>query len=130
MPCFTIKLQRIGQSLRKGGPTEMQLKRFEETLFIYLHDTTSGLTYAALSGIVQHRMTQYVVNKYLQVFKNNQQKMQRGCLVVEWMDKKGYDLEGKHLSVIQNWRRALDEGGLHSGLQSQFNRKSTGVYNG
>ena len=53
MPCFTVKLQRIGQSLRKGGPTEMQLERFEEAL----HDTTSGLTYAALSGIVQHRMT-------------------------------------------------------------------------
>ena len=39
------------------------------------------------------------------------------------MDKKGYDLEARHLlSVIQNWRRASDERGLHSGLQSQFNR--------
>lgn len=53
MPCFIVELQRIGQSLRKGGPIEMQLERFEAAL----HDTASGLTYAALSGIVQRRMT-------------------------------------------------------------------------
>ena len=47
--CLTVELQRIGQRLRKGGPMEIQLERFEEAL----HDTTSGLTYAALSGIVQ-----------------------------------------------------------------------------
>ena len=36
-----MNLWRIGQSLRKGGPLELQLDRFEEAL----HDTTSGLTY-------------------------------------------------------------------------------------
>ena len=35
---FTVELQRIGHSLRKGGPTEIQLERFEEAL----HDTASG----------------------------------------------------------------------------------------
>lgn len=38
------------------------------------------------------------------------------------MDKKGYDLEAKHLSVIHNWRRACDERGLCSDLHSQFNQ--------
>ena len=36
----------IDQSLRKGGPLQIRLERFEEAL----HDTTAGLTYSALSG--------------------------------------------------------------------------------
>ena len=56
-----MELQRIGQSLRKGEPTEIQLERFEEAL----HDTASGLTYSALSGIVQHRIQLCVVNTHL-----------------------------------------------------------------
>lgn len=37
------------------------------------------------------------------------------------MDKQGYDVEARHLSVIHNWRRACDERGLCSDLRSQFN---------
>lgn len=40
--------------------------------------------------------------------------------LVEWMDKKGYDIEARHLSVVRNWRRACDERGLCSDLRSQF----------
>jgi len=43
-----VLLQHIGSSLRKGGPIELKLERFEEALY----DTTSGLTYAAFSGII------------------------------------------------------------------------------
>ncbi|XP_065891566.1 uncharacterized protein [Dysidea avara] len=39
-------LKRIGQSLRQGGPRNLQLERFEEVL----HDSKAGLTYTALSG--------------------------------------------------------------------------------
>ena len=42
-----IFLQRIGQSLRQGVPFDLQLERFKEAL----HDTSSGLTYSALSGV-------------------------------------------------------------------------------
>ena len=38
------------------------------------------------------------------------------------MDKKGYDVEARHLSVIHDWRRACDERGLCSDLRSQFNQ--------
>ena len=41
-----ILLQRIGQSLRQVGPFNIQLERFEEAV----HDTSSSLTYLALSG--------------------------------------------------------------------------------
>ena len=41
---------------------------------------------------------------------------------MEWMDKKGYDVEARHLSVIHDWRRACDERGLCSDLRSQFNQ--------
>ena len=41
-------------------------------------------------------------------------------ILVAWMDKKGYDFEARHLSVIHNWRRACDERGLPSTLHSQF----------
>jgi len=38
--------QCIAQSLRKGGPKEIRQERFEDSL----NNTTSGLTYTALSG--------------------------------------------------------------------------------
>lgn len=41
--------------------------------------------------------------------------------LVAWMDKKGYDIKARHLSVVRNWRRACDERGLPSTLHSQFN---------
>ena len=41
--------------------------------------------------------------------------------LVEWIDKKGYEFEARHLSVVHNWRRAYDEQGLPTALRSQFN---------
>jgi len=37
------------------------------------------------------------------------------------MEKKGYDFEARHLSIVHNWRRACDERGLPRILCSQFN---------
>jgi len=43
--------------------------------------------------------------------------------LIEWMERKGYDFEARHLSIIRNWRRASDERGICSGdLRSQFNK--------
>ena len=40
--------------------------------------------------------------------------------LVAWMERKGYEFEARHLSVVRNWRRACDERGLPSTLRSQF----------
>ena len=39
------------------------------------------------------------------------------------MDRKEYDFEAKHLSVVYNWRCACDKQDLPSTLRSQFNEK-------
>lgn len=43
-----LSFQRIGNSLRQGGPHCIQLQCFEEAL----HGTTAGLTYCALGNRV------------------------------------------------------------------------------
>ena len=107
--CFrashVILLQRIGQSLRQGGPFDIRLERFEEAV----HDTSSGLTYSALSG----------------VRKQSVQDVERlfGDSLIQWMEKKGYLVEAKHLRVIRNWRRASDEQGLSDEQRSHFNNE-------
>lgn len=77
--------------VRQGGPFDIQLERFEEAL----HDTLSGLTYSALSG----------------VRKQSVQDIDRlfGESLIQWMEKKDYFVEAKYLRVIRNWRRASDE---------------------
>lgn len=62
--------------VRQGGPFDVQLERFEEAV----HDTSSGLTYSALSG----------------VRKQSVQDVERLCLI-RWMEK-GYLVEAKHLT--------------------------------
>ena len=100
-----IFLQRIGQSLRQGGPLDIHLERFEEAL----HDTSSGLTYSALSG----------------VRKQSVQDVERlfGNSLIDWMEKKGYLVEAKYLRVVRNWRRASDERGLSDEQRSHFNNE-------
>ena len=44
---YLCDFQRISHSLRQGGPNDIQLERFVEAV----HDTSSGLTYSALSGV-------------------------------------------------------------------------------
>ena len=113
-------MQRIGQSLRKGGPAELQSKRFKEAL----HDTSSGLTYAALSGIITQINLTVLLNTLVGVCKQSVEDVERlfSKSMVEWMEKKGYNPEAKYLSIVRNWRRACDERGLSSDLRSQFNR--------
>lgn len=79
------------------------MERFEEAV----HDSTSGLTYTALSG----------------VRKQSVEDVERlfGEPLVSWMKNKGYSAEADYLQVIHNWRRASDERGLTDDQRSKFN---------
>ena len=72
-------LQRIGNSLRQGGPRYIKLEHFKEAL----HDTTAGLTYCALSGIR----------------KQNVEDVERlfGLPLIMWMESKRYNEEATYL---------------------------------
>ena len=89
-----VFLQRIGQSLSQVGPFDLQLERFEEEL----HDTSSGLTYSALSGVGKQS-----VQDVERLFSES---------LILWMENKGYLVEAKYFRAIRNWRRASDERGL------------------
>ena len=95
--------QRIGHSLRQGGPCHIHLERFEEAL----HDTASGLTYSALSGVRKQS-----IEDVEQLF---------GQTVIAWMQDKGYHDEAEYLQYVCNWRRASDERGLADDQRSKFN---------
>ena len=92
--CPFFGFQRIAQSLRQGGPHDIQLERFVEAL----HDTSSGLTYSALSDVRKQS-----VQDVERLFSES---------LIKWMDNKDYLVEAKYLRVIRNWRRASDERGL------------------
>lgn len=79
------------------------LERFEEAL----HDTTSRLTYTALSGIRKQS-----VEDVERLFSEH---------MVSWMKGKGYDFEAKYISVVLGWRQACDKRGLSSVQRSQNN---------
>ena len=82
----------------------MQLERFEEAL----HDTSSGLTYTALSGIRKQS-----VEDVERLF---------GEPLISWMDKKKYTFEMKYLRAVRDWRRACDERGLSDAQRAHFNK--------
>ncbi len=48
---YSCTSERIGQSLRQGGPSGVKVERFEEAL----HDNSTHLTYPALSGARKSR---------------------------------------------------------------------------
>ena len=81
-----------------------QLKRFEEAL----HDSSSGLTYTALSGVCKQS-----VEDVERLF---------GDSLIKCMEK-SYTVEAEYIHVVCNWRRACDERGLSSAQRSQFNSK-------
>ena len=98
-------MQRIGHSLRQGGPRHIHLERFEEAL----HDPAAGLTYSALSGIRKQS-----VEDVERLF---------GQTVIAWMKTKGYQNEAEYLQYVHNWRRACDERGLTDDQRSKYNRE-------
>lgn len=95
--------QRIAHSLRKGGPCEIQLERFEEAL----HDPQSQLTYTALTGVRKQS-----VEDAERLFNEN---------LISWMKEKNYEIEEKYLSVVSGWRKACDMRGLSDEQRSKYN---------
>ena len=99
-----VLLQRMGNSLRLGGPPGLRLERFAEAL----NDRSSGLTYPALTG----------------TRKQSVEDVERlfGTLLIEFMKARNYTDEAKFLEVIRNWRKAVDERGLSEALRRQYNK--------
>lgn len=71
-----------------------------------LEDSSSGLTYTALTG----------------VRKQSVEDVERlfGPGVISFMDKHQYHSEAKYLKTVRNWRRAIDERGLTEQQRRQF----------
>lgn len=103
MPFLYYIQQRIATSTRCGGPKQLKLERFVEAL----HDPSSGLTYAALSG--QRKQS---VREAERLFSSGMETFMR---------KKGYSFEEKYVRVVLNWRRASDERGLSESERNRFN---------
>ncbi len=89
------QMQRIGNIVRRGRIENIDLERF----FVALRDPTAGLTYPALTG----------------ERKQSAQDVERlfGQSVIEFMERNEYMEEARYLKVVRNWRRAIDERGLH-----------------
>ena len=99
-----FEYQRIGHSLRQGGPRELSLEKFNEAA----HEESSGLTHTALSG--ERKQS---VEDVERLFSQE---------MVEWMQKKGYTAEAAYLQSVRGWRRAIDERGLSSQQRSDLSR--------
>ena len=69
-----------------------------------LYDEDSGLTYPALTGVRKQSIAEVE-----RVFREK---------IVSFMKQKAYEAEAHYVSVVRNWRRAVDERGL-SGTQRQ-----------
>ena len=79
------------------------MERFVEAL----QDSSTGLTYAALTGQRKQsvRDAEILFNANLAAF----------------MDKQGYTFEAKFIRTILNWRKACDERGLSELERSHYN---------
>lgn len=95
--------QRIATSTRCGGPQQLRLERFKEAL----EDSSSGLTYTALTG------------KNKQSVRDAERMFSFGML--RFMKSKGYSFEAKYIETILNWRRASDERGLSELQRCRYN---------
>ena len=93
----------MAQSTRLGGPKKLQLERFTEAMY----DEVSGLTFPALTGQRKQSVRDAEI-----LFSEGVQK---------FMERSGYQYEGKFISAVRNWRRACDERGLSSLQRCRFN---------
>lgn len=96
-------LQRIGHSTRSGGPSTINLARFEEAV----HDPEAQLTYTALTGVRKQS-----VQDAERLFSPS---------LLAFMEQKGYTNEAKYIRVVLNWRRSCDERGLSELQRCRFN---------
>lgn len=72
-----------------------------------MDDSSTGLTYAALTGQRKQSVTDAE-----RLF---------GAGVLSFMQKKNYKFETKYVEIVLNWRRAGDERGLSELQRSRYN---------
>ena len=101
---LTVLLQRMGNSVRLGGPSGIRLERFAEAL----NNPSSGLTYPALAG----------------TRKQSVQDVERlfGSPLADFMEQMKYEKEADFIRIVRNWRRAVDERGLTITQRLQYNQ--------
>lgn len=94
----------MGNSLRLGGPSGIQLERFAEAL----NNPSSGLTYPALTG----------------TRKQSVQDVERlfGSPLIDFMKEMKYEKEANFIQIVRNWRKAVDERGLTVTQRLQYNQ--------
>lgn len=83
----------------------MDLECFVEAL----HDSTTNLTYPALTGAQQQSVLD--VERF---FSGD---------MIRFMERKGYIAEAQYLSIVHNWRKACDEQGLSAETRQLFNQE-------
>ena len=81
------------------------MERFVEAL----QDSSSGLTYSALTGLRKQSVRDAEL-----LFSAN---------LASFMDNKGYTFEAKFIRTVLNWRRACDERGLSELQRCRYNYK-------
>ena len=101
--CTFITMQRIGQSTRRGGPSNMKLERFNEALY----DPTTKLTYPALTGQRKQSIRDVEI-----LFSE---------AVEKFMDKNGYQIEARYIRAVRHWRLACDQRGLSQLQRCRYN---------
>lgn len=83
----------------------MHLERFMEAVY----DSEAKLSYHALIGSRKQS-----VSDVEQIFSLS---------VLQFLERKGHDVEVEYVHAIQNWRRACDERGLTDLERSQYNHE-------
>ena len=88
--------------MRRGAAADIGLEKFVEAL----KDSSTGLTYPALTGVRKQSVED--VEKLF------------GEGVIRFMEQHKYENEAKYLRTVRNWRRAVDERGLSDIQRQQF----------
>ena len=95
--------RRMAKSVREGKDPHLHFEAFNDAL----HDSQSGLTYAALIG------------KRKQSLKDAERLL--SCHVADSLRRNGHVQEAKHVQLIANWHEASDGRGLPQLQRSRYN---------
>jgi gamma-glutamylcysteine synthetase len=96
-------LRGLRPDFEEGGHVIFELQRLVEAL----DDASTGLTYAALSGVRPQ-----TVEDAERLFSPD---------VISFLEKKKYSYEAKYIKAVRNWRRASDERGLTDTQRKAYN---------
>ena len=98
-------LKRITECLRTGSIPGVNLCYFRDAL----HDSSTGLTYEALTG-KQKRSVPHCE----EIFSKS---------VLEFMQRNGHAYEARFIETVRNWHKAADGRGLSEHTRMQYNKE-------